>query len=250
MNQGLFNRNCQDNCQDNDSESVDNLSCNISVLNPNDNIPSSSHSMQSALNLTDKEIYQETTGQSVVISTLYNYENFEDNELIYHEKNMSEINITYDDLIRSIFSEAGNGFNPTIVNYIWTGIVNFSLSAFILEKYEQKTGITRDKISPLSKIQLYKECNIPKMNSIVKKTFSLNLNEFNVSCNSVVPRDDGSISGSISGLIVLNLYFSSLDIYIRFNLRLLISGMPEDLIGKPKIDDSVVFNFNELIINR
>jgi hypothetical protein len=26
--------------------------------------------------------------------------------------------------------------------------------------------------------------------------------------------------------------------------------MPEDLIGKPKIDDSVVFNFNELIINR
>ena len=84
------------------------------------------------------------------------------------------------------------------------------------------------------------------MNSIVKKTFSLNLNEFNVSCNSVIPRDDGSISG----LIVLNLYFSSLDIYIRFNLRLLISGMPEDLIGKPKIDDSVVFNFNELIINR
>lgn len=241
MNTELFNRNCQDN----DYESADNLSCNISVLNPND-IPSSNHSLQSALNLTDKEIYQETTGQSIVISTLYNYENFEDHELIYHEKNMSEINITYDDLIRSIFSEAGNGFNHTIVNYIWTGIVNFSLSAFILEKYEQKTGITRDNISPLSKIQLYKECNIPKINSIIKKTFSLNLNEFNVSCNSVIPRDDGSISG----LIVLNLYFSSLDIYIRFNLRLLISGMPEELIGKPKIDDSVVFNFNELIINR
>jgi hypothetical protein len=207
--------------------------------------PHKSSSVNSALNLTEQDIYRETTSQSIVMATMYNYDNVMDN-VPFFEKNMNEINMSYNDLLKLFFSDAGGTFNSSIVNYIWTGINKFSLSSYLFEKYEETTGTSREQISPLSKILLYKESNIQKLSRIIKKTFSINLNEFNVACNSVVPRKDGTITA----MIVLNLFFKSLNIYTRFNVKFQISCVPIELLGNyDQNDDNITFNFNELLVN-
>lgn len=243
------------NVHDTDSRDQDHLNPHDMLNNQSRHIQSNNfvekpqkhpESINSALNLTEQDIYRETTSQTIVMATMYNYDNIDDN-VSFFEKNMNEINMTYNDLLRLFFSDAGGAFNSSVVNYVWTGINKFSLSSYLLDKYEQTSGTSRDQMSPVAKIYLYKESNIQKFSRIIKKTFSINLNELNVAFNSVVPRQDGSINV----MIVLNLFFKSVNIYTRFNVRFQISGIPAELLGNcdQQEDDNITFNFNELLVN-
>lgn len=180
--------------------------------------------------------------QSVTLAALFNYEDDKpDNN--FPEKTMTEIYINYEVLKKVFFNDAGKSFSTNILNKIWSGIKNFSLASCAFDAYEEKTGKHRDTISPIKKVQLYKECAIASITSVIRKIYALNLYEYNNACGSVDIRDDGVICTNI----VLHLFFNSLELGIKINLRFAVSNIPRKLIGKMQpIYETTHFDFSEV----
>lgn len=212
------------------------------VINDHDNNSRPVNKLSISLN----DIYSpENNCQSITMAVLFNYDD-DKNDKDFYEKSLSEININYETLKRIFFNDIGRGFSSYVLNKIWSSIKNFSLISFVLASYEDKTGIHRDKISPIKKIQLYKECGIEKLSNVIKKIHSLNLDEFNNACGSINIRDDGMVSANI----VLHLFFKSLEIGIKINLRFLVSEIPHHLIGKMTNHcEQTHFDFSEFNCN-
>ena len=180
--------------------------------------------------------------QSVTLAALFNYEDDKlDNN--FSEKTLTEINIDYEVFKKVFFNDAGKSFSTNILNKIWCGIKNFSLASYVFESYEEKTGKHRDTISSIKKVQLYKECAISSITSVIRKIYALNLYEFNNACGSVDVREDGVICSNI----VLHLFLNSLELGIKINLRFAISNIPRKLIGKIQPTyETTSFDFSEV----
>ena len=176
--------------------------------------------------------------QCVNLAALFNYSDAKDTskfDTIY----LPELLIDYQTLTKIFFNDIGKGFSNHVLNKIWNGISGFSLASSFLEKYEKDTGIDRDNIAAITKIQLHKECAITKITAAAPKIVGLNLSEFNNSLGSIEVRQDGNMCASI----MINLFSTALQVGVTISVRFGISNVPSALIGKPIGDDAAAFDF-------
>lgn len=218
-NESFYSDNNSDNTSDNNSENNDEPKQKLSIL-MNDLYPSDCDS------------------QCVNLAVLLNY-NDDKNESKFADIRLPEIKIKYITLTKLFFNERGKRFSPYVLNKLWKGIKNLSLSSMILDKYEELTGIDRDNISAIKKIQLYKECSIDKLTPLITKVYGLTQHEFNCALGSVDVREDGNICTNI----IFQLYFKSLEIGVKITFKFALSDFPKDLIGKFNSENKTEFDF-------
>ena len=212
------------------SSYVQPTSCEVDLAAIVDSCPTSNENTSNTntkLSFSLQDLHEtDLNSQCVNLAALFNYT--DDKDLSnFAELNLPEIDITYDSLTHLFFNDVGKGFAPHVLNKIWKGITNFSLASTMLHHYESLTGIERNNIPAVLKIQLHKECAIDKITKMVKKTYGLNQQEFNLALGSVVVRADGKIHTNI----VFYLYFNSLKIGLQVKMRFAVSNTPSNLIG-------------------
>jgi len=177
--------------------------------------------------------------QCVNLAVLSNYSDNKEGITNFGSVNLPEIKINYNTFSKIFFNDVGKGFSPHILNKIWKGVKNFSLTSAVLEHFEKETGNDRDQILSLEKIQLHKECAIDKITSIMKKTYGLNQQEFNYALGSIEMREDNNICAKVT----LSLFFDSLQVGIDVGIRFAVSDVPQELIGKVTSDEKIDFDF-------
>jgi hypothetical protein len=154
---------------------------------------------------------------------------------------LPEISITYNSLIKLFFNCVGKNFTPYVLNKIWNSVRGLNLVNEFLKIFEKKTELSRNDLSVVSKIKLYKECSFSAITAKASKIFALNFEELNSTLTSAHYRNDRNIYISINFL----LYSEILQIGINIKLPLLLTNVPESLhTGN---NDVVLFNFDTSI---
>jgi hypothetical protein len=150
---------------------------------------------------------------------------------------LPEISITYASLLNLFFYNCGKSFVPHTLNTIWNSIKGINLINDFLKIFEEKTGITKNELSVVSKIKLYKEWSFTLITTKASNVFALNKDELNIAISSAEYNCDNKIYVSINFL----LFSEILQTGINMTLPLLVSDIPESLyINNNK---TVTYNF-------
>lgn len=168
------------------------------------------------------------------IAILSNYYDKKDDSQ-FSKLYLPEISMTYNSLEKIFFNSTGKSFSPFILNKIWNSIKGLNLVNEYLKIFEKKTEISRNELSIVSKIKLYKECSFSSITSKASKLFALNLNELNSILISGQYREDEKNYVSINFL----LYSEILQIGINIILPILLTNIQNSLC---------VVNNNETIL--
>lgn len=227
------------------------------ITNSN-NFSIKSHKYQNSINSSNNDINSEnvdyffTYNNNVIPVTLEELHIFENNSINiailsnYYDKKddsqflplyLPEISITYNSLIKLFFNSCGKNFSPFILNKIWNSVRGLNLANEFLKIFEKKTELSRNDLSIVSKIKLYKEWSFSSITSKASKIFALNLDELNSILVSGQYREDGKIYVSINFL----LYSEILEIGINIIMPLLLSNVSKSLYVN--CNDSISFDF-------
>jgi len=173
---------------------------------------------------------------SITIAILSNYYDKKDDSkftVLY----LPEIPITYTSLISLFFYNCGKSFIPYTLNTIWNSMRGVNLINNFFTIFEEKTGITKNELSVVSKIKLYKEWSFKLITTKASNIFGLNKDELNLAIGSGDYNCDNKTYVSINFL----LFSEILQIGINMTLPLLVSEIPESLyINNNK---SITYNF-------
>jgi len=171
---------------------------------------------------------------SISIAILSNYYDKKDDSkfsILY----LPEISITYTSLINLFFYNCGKSFIPHTLNTIWDNIRGINLINNFFTIFEEKTGITKNELSVVSKIKIYKEWSFKLITTKANNIFALNKDELNLAIGSGDYNCDNKTYVSINFL----LFSEILQIGINMTLPLLVSNIPESLY----INKSVTYDF-------
>lgn len=252
---------------DNDNDLIDIKSVNSDIFLKSSNSDKStissiksenycnSHSSNNDINLENVD-YFFTYNNNIIPISLEELNMFENNCINiailsnYYDKKddsqfsplyLPEISITYNSLIKLFFNCVGKNFTPFILNKLWNSVRGLNLVNEFLKIFEKKTELSRNDLSIVSKIKLYKECSFSSITTKASKIFALNFEELNNTLTSAHYREDGKIYISINFL----LYSEILQIGINIKLPLLLTNLPESL--HTDNNDTVLFDFDTSI---
>ena len=222
----MFSQKKYDNDKDNDNV--------INNSNKNNISEKYSLSYNNTVFLIPKKTLNMFENNSISIAILSNYYDKKDDSkftVLY----LPEIPITYTSLINLFFYNCEKSFIPYTLNTIWNNIRGINLINIFFTIFEEKTGITKNDISVVSKIKLYKECSFKLITTKASNIFALNKDELNIAISSGEYNCDNKMYISINFL----LFSEILEIGINMSLPLLVSGIPESLY----INKSVTYDF-------
>ena len=207
---------CINDCSNNFYNNDD---CNSNFYN-NDDCSSNFYNNDDFVDeLIDNCVIGNNRDNVIIIALLYNNRN-EDLFKEYKTFNLKKIEINYYNFLNLFFNDYDDGFTYNLINKIWKNN-KIPLINLILEYYEEKTNLNRNKINPIKLIELYKECFFDNITDIIERYYSVNKKVIDIIIKS------SNINANLKKecVIEINLYFKSLDLSLKFKFKLILNNI-------------------------